>query len=57
MKIVNEAISNKKIIYKRGILPLLLSSSITDLFMIFLNILKDLILRVLESILFHIFGP
>ena len=56
MKIVNEAIS-KKIIYKRGILPLLLSSSITDLFMIFLNILKDLILRVLESILFHIFGP
>ena len=35
---------------------MLLSSSIIDLFMIFLNALKDLILRVLESTLFHIFG-
>ena len=36
---------------------MLLSSSIIDLFMIFLNTLKDLTLRVLESILYHIFGP
>ena len=50
MKIVNKAINNKKIIYKRDILPLLLSSSIIFRFMIFLNISKDLILRVLESI-------
>ena len=36
MKIVNEAPSNNKLLIKRDILPVLLSSSIIDLFMIFL---------------------
>ena len=41
--------SNKyqSLFYKRDILPLLPSLSIIDLFMLFLNMLKDLIFRVL----------
>ena len=57
MNIINEAISSKSLFYKRDILPLLLSLSVIDLFRLFLNVLNDLMLRVLLSILFHIFGP
>jgi len=51
MKIINEAISNRSLFYKRDILPLVLSLSIIDL------LLKDLIFRVLLSIPLLIFGP
>ena len=50
MNIINEAMKNKSLFYKRDILPLLLSLSVIDLFMTFVNVLNALILRVVYTI-------